>query len=106
MPIDIEVNLKIPGLTVRSAAKPDQKIDNGSVRFSKRITVEAVPKPGDWLPLATRFGDPFECTVMRADWSEEKNLFVVSCAYSRRSITADEYNALLTDADWATKQLP
>ncbi len=106
MPIDVEVTLKIPSLTIRSAGKEDQRIDNGSVRFSKRISVDAIPKPGDWLPLSTRFGEPFECTVTRSDWSEDKNLFVVSCNYGRRSITSAEYEALLTDPDWATKQLP
>jgi hypothetical protein len=106
MPIDAEVNLKIPSLTVKSPGKPDQRIDNGSVRFTKRITVETVPKPGDWLQLSTRLGEPFDCTVTRSDWDEEKNMFVVSCSYGRRSITADEHNALLNDSDWATKQLP
>ena len=105
MPIDVEVNMKIPSLTVRSPGKPDRKIDNSTVRFTKRITVEAIPKPGHWLSLSTRFGEPFECTVTRTDWNEEKDLFVVSCTYSRRSITADEHHALLTDPDWATKQL-
>ena len=104
--MDAEVNLKIPSLTVRPVGKPDQRIDNGSVRFTKRITVEAVPKPGDWLQLSTRFGEPFDCTVTRTDWDEEKNIFVISCSYARRSITADEHTALLTDPDWATKQLP
>ena len=106
MPIDAEVNLKIPSLTIRSAGKPDQRIDNGAVRFSKRITVDAVPKAGDWLSLSTKFGEPFECTVMRSDWSEEKNLFIVSCAYGRRSITSEEYEGLMNDPAWATKQLP
>src|SRR6266403_5820907 len=79
--IDVEVNLKIPSLTIRSVGKPDQKIDNGAVRFSKRIAVDSVPKPRDWLSLSTQFGDPFECTVTRSDWNEEKNLFIVSSAY-------------------------
>jgi hypothetical protein len=106
MPIEVEVSLRIPSLTFRSPDKPDQKIDNGSIRFSKRIQVEAIPKAGDWLSLTTRSGEPFECTVTRSDWSEDKNVFVVSCTYSRRSITPAEHEALLNDPDWATKQLP
>jgi len=106
MAIDVEVNLRVPSLVVRAAGKPDQRIDNGSLRFAKRIPVEAIPKPGDWLPVSTRGGEPWECTVTRCDWSEEKNLFVVSCAYGRRSITPEEYDALLNDPDWTTKQLP
>ena len=104
--VEVEVNLKIPSLTVKSPGKPDQRIDNGSVRFTKRITVDGVPKPDGWLQLSTRIGEPFDCTVTRVEWSDDKNMFVVSCSYGRRSITADEYHALLTDADWATKQLP
>jgi hypothetical protein len=106
MPIDVEVNLRIPSLMIRQPGKPDQRLDNSSVRFAKRIIVEAIPKAGEWLQLSTRAGEPFECTVTRSDWSEEKNLFVVSCTFSRRSISPDEHNALLSDPDWATKQLP
>ena len=106
MPIEVEVHLTIPSLTVRSPGKPDQRIDNSAIRFTKRITVEALSQPGDWVQLSTRSGEPFECTVTRSDWHEEKHMFVVSCRYARRSITADEQTALLTDPDWATKQLP
>ena len=106
MPIDVEVNVKIPSLTIRSSGAADQKIDNSAVRFMKRITVEAIPKPGDRLLLSAQSREPFESTVTRADWNEEKSIFIVSCAFSRRSITAEEQNALLNDPDWATKQLP
>jgi hypothetical protein len=105
MPIVIEVNMKIPSLTVPSSANANHRIDNSTVRFTKRISVDAIPKPGDWLQLSTRMGEPFECAVTRADWNEEKSLFIVSCAYPRRSITADEHSALLSDPDWAMKQL-
>jgi len=106
MPIEVEVNLKIPSLTVRSAANAQMRIDNGSVRFSKRVTVEAIPKAGDRMMLSTRSTPSFECTVTRSDWSEEKNLFVVSCSYARRSITSEEHDALLSDPDWSARQLP
>ena len=66
--------MRIPSLTIRAAGKPDVRVDNGPIRFIKRITVEGVPKAGDSLPLSTRFGDPFACTVTRADWSEDKEL--------------------------------
>ena len=106
MPIDVEVNLKVPSLTVSAPDKSDQRIDNSSVRFTKRMTVEAIPKPGDAVHLSTRSGEPFEGTVTRSDWSEDKNIFIVSCAYFRRSITAEAHEALLTDPEWTTKQLP
>ena len=106
MSIDVEVNLKVPSLTVRVPGQPDQRIDNGSVRFTKRAVVSTVPKPGEGLSLSTRFGEPFDCTVTRSDWDERKEMFVVSCTYARRSITPDEHAALMSDADWTTRQLP
>lgn len=106
MSIEVEVTLRVPSLTIKSSGNPDRRIDNGSIRFSKRITVETVPKSGESLQLSTHVGDPFECTVTRLDWSDDKNLFVVACAYGRRSITPEEYDALMNDPDWATKQLP
>ena len=105
-PIDIEVNLRIPSLTIRSEGSKDVRVDNSSVRFSKRVSVDGVPKAGDRLALSTRSGPPFECTVSRSDWHEEKSLFVVSCAYARRSITAEEHSALLADPDWSPQLLP
>jgi len=104
--IDVEVNLRIPSLTVRPVGKPNQRIDNGAVRFSKRITVNAVPKPGESLSVSAQSGEPFECSVTRSDWSEEKNLFIVSCTYARRSITSEEYEDLVSDPAWVKKQLP
>jgi len=106
MPIEVEVSMKVPSLTVRSPGKPDQRIDNSNVRFSKRIFVEAIPKAGEWLQLSSMHGEPFECTVTRSDWHEEKNIFIVACSFSRRSITPAEHDALLHDPEWATKLLP
>jgi hypothetical protein len=106
MPIEIEVNLRIPSLTLKSSGTKDVRVDNSSVRFSKRVSVDGVPKAGDRLALSTRSGPPFECTVSRSDWHEEKSVFVVACAYGRRSITAEEHNALLSDPDWSSQQLP
>jgi hypothetical protein len=105
MSIEVEVNLRIPRVTVMSADQVAQIIDNSSVRFTKLITVTAIPKPGASLQLTTSSGETFECAVTRADWNEEKSMFVLSCTYSRRSISADEYGALVNDADWKMKQL-
>jgi hypothetical protein len=30
---------------------------------------------------------------------------VLSCSYAKRSISADEYGALVNDADWKMRQL-
>src|SRR5262249_17595184 len=106
MSFEVELNLKIPSLTIRAPGEPAARIDNGSVRFSKRLTVATLPKAGASLSVSTRDGEPFDCTVTRSDWHDGKNLFVVSCNHGRRSITSAEHAALLSDPDWATTQLP
>lgn len=75
-------------------------IDHSAVRFKKVIVVPAIPKPGTSLPITTASGRVLESTVVRADWSEGKDLFVVACQHSRRSISPEEYEALTSDPDW------
>ena|SRR5579864_2555987 len=106
MPIEVDANLKIPSLTIKATNEPDRRVKNGDVRFVKRIALEAIPKIGDTLRLSMRFGEPFEATVSRVDWDESKNLFVVACTYTRRSITAEEHALLITDPDWRANHLP
>jgi len=106
MPTEIEINLRVPTLTVKVPNEPDRRIDNSAVRFTKRIEVPALPKPGESLLLSTNGGQTtFECTVTRSDWHEEKALFVVACTYAKRSLSVDTYSALVNDTDWTMKQL-
>ena len=105
MSIEVEVNVKIPTLTIRSTNEPPKTIDNSSVRFTKLIKVPTILKPGASLQLTTNGGQAFECTVTRAEWSDEKALFILSCNYSKRSISADQYTALANDSEWTMKQL-
>ena len=105
MSIEVEVNMRIPGLTLRMANEADKVINNSYVRFTKLIKVPSIPKAGDPLSLTTSAGQTFESTVTRADWSEDRSLFIVSCNYAKRSISADEYGALVNDAEWKMKQL-
>lgn len=106
MPIDVEINLRIPRLTIRSAGAPDKVIDNSVVRFTRFAQVAAIPKAGDPLQLAARVaGAALECVVTRSDWSEEKSIFIVSCSYAKKSIAAADYQALVNDADWTMKPL-
>jgi hypothetical protein len=106
MSITVEANLKIPSITIKSINEPARRIDNGSVRFVKRIAVDAVPKSGSTLPLSTASGGSFDATVTRVEWSESKDLFVVSCTYERRSMTAADYESLIADPTWVVNQLP
>jgi len=106
MSITVEANLKIPSVTIKSINEPVRRIDNGSVRFIKRIAVDAVPKSGSKLPLATGSGVSFDATVTRVEWSESKDLFVVSCTYERRSMTPADYDCLIADPTWVVNHLP
>jgi hypothetical protein len=105
MSMDVEINLRIP--TVKEPAKDRHgaPINSADVRFIRRVHVPALPKPGALLQFETRDGTVLECEVNRADWRESKDLFVVYCKYSRRSIPADQYHALLADPDWEMRPL-
>ena len=106
MPTEIEVNMRVPTLTVRAPNEPDRRIDNSAVRFIRRMAVAALPKPGETLSLSTDGGKTmFECTVTRADWHEEKGLFVVACTYAKRSLPVETYSALVNDSEWTMKPL-
>jgi hypothetical protein len=106
VPIDVEINLRIPRLTIKSSSAPDKVIDNSVVRFTRLTQVPAIPKPGESLQLPARVdGEAIDCLVTRSDWSEDKEMFVVSCNYAKKSIAAADYEALVKDADWTQKPL-
>jgi len=105
MSIEVEVNLRIPKVKVPTLDENGRPIDHTYVRFTKIIKVPAIPKAGVSLQLSTSSGTTFECEVTRADWNEEKELFILACKYSKRSIPADECAALFNDADWKMRPL-
>ena len=80
-------------------------IDHASVRFRKLIKVPAIPKPDDTLELTTRSGITLPARVVRADWIETRELFVLSCQYANRSISREEYSGLVEDPEWELKPL-
>ena len=49
--IAVEVNLRIPRMKVPSLDEKGYPIDNSMIRFTKMITVPAIPKPGAMLQL-------------------------------------------------------
>jgi len=107
MAIEVEVSLKIPRVTVPAIERHQDPriIDNSAIRFTKLIHVASIPKAGVSLQLTTRSGQPFDCSVTRAEWHEGNERFTLSCSYAKRSMTAEEYDALIHDADWHIKQL-
>ena len=101
----VEVSLRIPNMKVRTLDEAGNPIDHIAVRFKKLVVVPAIPKSGDSLQLTTRSGRMLESTVQRTDWNEDRELFVVACQYSNRSISVDEYDVLKDDPDWQMRPL-
>ena len=105
MPIEVEANLAIPRIKNPMTGEDGYPIDNGSVRFRKLIQVSAIPKPGEVLQLTTRDGVEFAATVTRAEWHEERAIFIVSCRYANRSIPPSECASVFGDPEWVMKPL-
>ena len=105
MSIEVEINLRIPAVKDPLKDAKGWPISNGDVRFAKRFMTPALPKPGEFVNLMIRPDVTFQATVVRSDWHEEKQLFVVSCRYSGVSIPRPEYLALMEDHDWTRKAL-
>jgi hypothetical protein len=105
MSIDVEVNLRLPAVKEPAKDNHGYPINNAMVRFVRVAKVPALPQPGALLQLETRAGTPIECEVHRADWSDGKELFIVYCRYSKRSMPAHEYQAIISDPDWEMRPL-
>ena len=105
MSIEVEINLRVPAIKDPLKDASGWPINNGDVRFLKRVKAATLPKPGDVVELTTRPDYKFQATVVRADWYERKELFVVSCKYSKQSIPRAEYLALMEDHEWTMKPL-
>jgi hypothetical protein len=102
----VEISLRIPSLRIRREdTDAVETINNADVRFSKHIELDSIPKPGAVLQMATSVGGTFECQVVRSDWHHDKNRFVIACRYSRRSMSPDEYQALMNSSDWQVRAL-
>jgi hypothetical protein len=105
MPMPVEVRLRVPNMKVRALDENGYPIDHSSMRFRKVVDVPKIPKPEEMLELTTQSGRVLQAKVVRADWNEDRGLFVLSCQYVNRSITAEEYGALASDPDWQLKHL-
>jgi hypothetical protein len=105
MPIPVEINLRIPEIKDPLKDSSGWPIPNADIRFFARMELPALPKPGDVIDLKTAPDYSFQATVLRTDWRDDKDMFVVSCKYSNRSIPRDEYLALTSDSGWTAKPL-
>ena len=105
MPMEVEVRLRVPNMKNRALDENGYPIDHSAMRFRKVIEVPKIPKADETIELATRSGKTLLAKVARTDWNEGLGLFVLSCQYANRSITAEEYALLVDDPDWQLKHL-
>src|SRR6188768_34205 len=105
MSMRAEVRLRVPNMKIRALDPNGYPIDHSSMRFRKIIEVPRMPRAGDLLELSTASGRILQATVARADLDEPRSLFVLSCQYAERSISADDYAALADDPEWELKHL-
>jgi hypothetical protein len=101
----VEMRLRVPNMKTRVLDETGYPIDHSAMRFRKVIEVPKIPKPEEPVELTTSAGRVIQARVVRADWNEGLGMFVVSCQYANRSITAEEYGALADDPDWELKHL-
>jgi hypothetical protein len=96
----VEVSLRIPNMKVRPLDTHGYPIDHASVRFKRMIEVASIPKAGEALSLPTASGRMLPAAVVRADWNDDRELFIVACQYANRSLSSDDYAALVSDPEW------
>jgi len=102
----VEISLRLPSLRMRlTEAAELTPVDNKDIRFTKRIELASIPKPGETLTMSAGEGEPFPCEVVQANWHHEKNIFVVACRYGRRSVSPGDYRAIANAADWSSRPL-
>ena len=102
---ELEIVLRVPKTKDPIRDAHGYPIDNSSVRFIKRIVVDKLPKVGDLMPLTTKSAGAFEGSVTRVQWHDDKNMFVVYCQYSKKSIPQQQYVGILEDTEWEMRPL-
>src|SRR3954469_258521 len=100
-----EVRLRVPNMKVRAVDANGYPIDHSSMRFRKVIEIPQFPHVGDKLELMTVSGQTIAAAVTGVEIDESRALFVLACQYAKRSISADEYDALSNDSEWELKYL-
>jgi hypothetical protein len=102
---EVEVNLRIPSLVIKSVDAPPKTVNNTEFRFIKQITLAALPKVGDVLDLSIANGTTFQATVNRVKWDDGKHRFVLDCRWAARGINSVDYEAMRGDPAWTMKHL-
>ena len=95
----VELNLRIPNMKVRTLDEHGYPIDHSTIRFKKVVQLPTIPKQGEALPFVAS-DKTLNAVVVRSDWSDDKDMFIVTCQYANRSITAEEHAAIVGDPEW------
>ena len=95
----VELNLRIPNMKVRTKDENGYPIDHSTIRFRKVVEMPAIPAQGEVLPISAS-DRTLHATVVRSDWSEDRGMFIVSCTYANRSITVEDHAAVIGDPEW------
>ena len=97
----VEIRLRIPSLRAHGQrTESPTVIANADVRFIKQVELADIPRPGELLTMTTQSGATFQCEVVRSEWQDDKNMFVIACRYARRTIAEAEYRELMDAPDW------
>jgi hypothetical protein len=105
MVMDVEIELRIPTVTVVKEDGSNGRVDNTHVRFKRVMSMPAFPPQGSTIQLTAGSDLTFECTIARADWHEEKQLFVLACKYPKQRMLPQDYETLLNDPRWQRTEL-
>ncbi len=100
-----EIRLRVPNPKIRALDSSGYPIDHSAMRFRKVIEIPRFPRVGDVLDLETSSGRTIRATVGHSEIDEPRGLFVLSCQYGTRSISAEDYAALSGDPEWQLKHL-
>jgi hypothetical protein len=68
--------------------------------------VPEFPKPASKISVSIGSRVGVSCLIERADWSDDKQMFVLTCQYPNRRILPAEYEELLNDPQWKKTELP
>jgi len=102
----VEISLRIPSLRVRrEGMEAPETIVNSEIRFIKQVELDVIPKAGAVLGMTVSSGGTFDCEVVRSDWHHDKNMFVIACKLTKRSISQADYQALADSTDWHARSL-
>jgi hypothetical protein len=102
----VEISLRIPSIRgSRAGNDTPATIVNNDVRFIKQVELESIPKAGDVLTMTVESAEAFDCEVIRSDWHQDKNMFVIACRYGKRSMSEAAYQTLLDAPDWQRREL-